>query len=1035
MSKIEKIASSFARRDQLKEVEEKVQKQWNEQRIFEKDAPENWDPETRDKFLVTFPYPYMNGLMHIGHAFTLTKCEFAVGYKSLKGSDILFPFGFHCTGMPISANALKLKRALEGEDSNVDVSKMKSKVAAKGGGLSQIQILQGMGIPDEEIPKFTDPSYWLNYFPPKAQDDLKRFGLRVDWRRSFITTDANPFYDSFVRWQFNSLKAQGKVQKGLRYTIFSPADGQPCADHDRSSGEGLNPQEYTIVKMRVQTPFPEKLKSLEGRNVFFAAATLRPETMYGQTNCWILPEGDYGAFEIYNGDVLIMTERAARNLAYQNKTKTPKEVNCLATFKGSDLIGVPLSAPNSPFDAVYTLPMLTISPNKGTGVVTSVPSDSPDDFAVLRDLKNKEKLREKFGVKDEWVLPFEPVPIIEIPELNTQNAGEMMVNKLKIKSQNDKQKLEEAKKEVYQKGFYTGKLIVGPYAGQKVNDIKDQVKNEMVEKGEALIYYEPEGLVISRSGDECIVALAEQWYILYGEEQWKQKVKNHLESMTFYSDSTRHQFEKTLDWLKEWACSRSFGLGTKLPFDPDWLIDSLSDSTIYMAYYTVSHLLHQGSLDGSVSPNGIKPEDMTDAVWDYIFQAGDYPNDCNISEELLKKCRREFEYWYPVDLRVSGKDLIQNHLTMFLYNHAAMFAENQQPGSIYTNGHVVVNNEKMSKNKGNFFLLRECIDRYSADATRFALADAGDGMDDANFVEETANSAILRFTNLFGFAEQLKTSPELFATEGDLEFSDRVFMSRINRCIEETDANYAAMLFREALKTGYFDMQQALSHYRTETEKRGMRKDLVERFAKVQALLLCPITPHVSEHMWNLLGQEGSIMQASWPESGEIDEVLMQQHDFLRSTTHEFNSKLQKARKNLDSDKSVSVYIFCCTSYLPWQLDTIRAVREVYNETGEIPKSIAKKLSSNPDLKKQMKKVMPFVAYLKEQVTRYGSRALNDELPFDEVALIQENANLFKSQLGVSSVNVYPDSSDAPNRDKSRKESSPGNPAVAFVNE
>ena len=44
---------------------------------------------------------------------------------------------------------------------------------------------------------------------------------------------------------------------------------------------------------------------------------------------------------------------------------------------------------------------------KGTGIVTSVPSDAPDDYIALLDLKRKDKLREKFGVKDEWVLPFE----------------------------------------------------------------------------------------------------------------------------------------------------------------------------------------------------------------------------------------------------------------------------------------------------------------------------------------------------------------------------------------------------------------------------------------------------------------------------------------------------------------------------------------------------------------------------------------------------------------------------------------------------
>jgi leucyl-tRNA synthetase len=51
--------------------------------------------------------------------------------------------------------------------------------------------------------------------------------------------------------------------------------------------------------------------------VFLMAATLRPETMYGQTNCWALPEGRYGAYKGLNGEVYVMTYRSALNLSYQ----------------------------------------------------------------------------------------------------------------------------------------------------------------------------------------------------------------------------------------------------------------------------------------------------------------------------------------------------------------------------------------------------------------------------------------------------------------------------------------------------------------------------------------------------------------------------------------------------------------------------------------------------------------------------------------------------------------------------------------------
>ena len=74
-------------------------------------------------------------------------------------------------------------------------------------------------------------------------------------------------------------------------------------------------------------------------------------------------------------------------------------------------MGIPLKAPLTSYDPIYTLPMLNIKYGKGTGIVTSVPSDAPDDFAALRDLKKKEAFREKYGIKDEMVLPFEPVSL------------------------------------------------------------------------------------------------------------------------------------------------------------------------------------------------------------------------------------------------------------------------------------------------------------------------------------------------------------------------------------------------------------------------------------------------------------------------------------------------------------------------------------------------------------------------------------------------------------------------------------------------
>jgi leucyl-tRNA synthetase len=140
-------------------------------------------------------------------------------------------------------------------------------------------------------------------------------------------------------------------------------------------------------------------------------------------------------------------------------------------------------------------------------------------------------------------------------------------------------------------------LIVGPYSGKKVQDVKKKIQVELVQSKESRIYYEPEKTIISRSSDECVVAWCNQWYLDYGNDSWKQVVKQALLKLETYTEETRRNFEATLDWLEGHACSRSYGLGTKLPWDEQYLIESLSDSTIYMAYYTVVHYL-QGDVYG-----------------------------------------------------------------------------------------------------------------------------------------------------------------------------------------------------------------------------------------------------------------------------------------------------------------------------------------------------------------------------------------------------------------------------------------------------
>ena len=249
---------------------------------------------------------------------------------------------------------------------------------------------------------------------------------------------------------------------------------------------------------------------------------------------------------------------------------------------------------------------------------------------------------------------------------------------------------------------------------------------------------------------------------------------------------------------------------------------------------------------------------MDDAVWEFVFKKGPYPAGCKISEESLKKLRHEFEYWYPMDLRCSGKDLIRNHLTMSLYNHAAVWDQdvNKMPRGFFCNGYVLVNGEKMSKSKGNFMTVRDCIDKYGVDATRVALADAGDTLDDANFDELVANSAILR---LYIFEKWVSEEIRKNIPEGALDFAnqpqkdlwDDLFENELNYAIETTTKSYNEIRYKQALKHGFFEPQTVKEDYLIGKGGKGVNPFLLLKYIETQLILLNPITPHFAEYCWS----------------------------------------------------------------------------------------------------------------------------------------------------------------------------------------
>ncbi len=850
-------------------LERKWQKKWESAKVFESEPIDG-----KEKYFVNCPYPYMNGYLHLGHAFTYLRADIVSRFQRMKGKNVLFPFAFHCTGTPIVAAAQRVK---EGEE-------------------SQIQALKQMGLSDTLIRKLARPEEWTKHFPNKAIQDLKNFGTSIDWRRSFITTSLNPPYDRFIRWQFKKLLTGNYLIKGSFPVVWCPKRKTVVGDHDRLSGEGETPQEYTLLKFK-------------GEDNYLVAATLRPETVFGQTNIWIDGKGTYVKAKV-GDEIWIMSPNMPFKLELQGTT-----VQVIDKIKGKELVGKKYLAPKIDKEIVV-LPAKFCDSSIGSGIVTSVPSDSPDDYQGLMDLKNSKSDCNSWGIDSELVNSIKPIPIIDSGEMGNLPAANLC-DKLGIKNQTQRKKLEKAKQDLYLYSFNNGVMLdnTGDLVGKTVAEARELVKDELLHSGQAQRYYELTGPVKSRWLADCLVKIVDnQWFLAYSDEKWTNQTAEALSSMNLYPNKSRKQFEYVLDWLKNWACVREKGLGTKLPWDSNWVIESLSDSTIYMAYYTVAHYLQN-----------LEEEQLTESLFDAIFGDGNTKvaaEECGVKQSEVINWRNEFNYWYPYDLRVSGKDLIQNHLSFSLFNHTAIFEKNKWPKGFAVNGWVLVDGEKMSKSKGNFFTLKELISNYGADVVRFTLCNAGEGLDDPNWEASFAETAWRKLENWILFVKKNRGKGRTSRHSVDDWFKEVIASISYN-------ANEASekLKFRTSTRLIFFELPQ---YYKWYLQRVGEpNADVLRAYMSVINRGIAPIVPHIAEEAWSMSGESGFIVNQLFPEGYLPDENILSSENLVRQTLEDTRAILNIAKM---SNPDEIVFIVAPQ----WKWKSIKTAGELADERGQV---------------------------------------------------------------------------------------------------
>ncbi|MGF3554088.1 MAG: class I tRNA ligase family protein, partial [Thermoplasmatota archaeon] len=347
------------------DVEKKWQKKWFENKVFESKKERN------KKFFIHFAYPGVSGYLHVGHMRGFTYCDIISRYKKMKGFDVLFPAGFHASGIPSIGFAKKVERK--------DPLTIKS--------------LKENGLTEKEIEKLKNSYEVVNYFSKVYVEDYwKRFGFLIDYSRLMSTISKG--YNKFIQWQFYKLKEKNFLIQKPHFAPFCPNCGPVAVDKSETDilkGGSAEILEFTTIKFKMDD------------GAILPAATLRPETIFGVTNMWINPDVEYEKVKI-DDEIWICSKECVNKISYQ--IENVKLLN--EKILGKNLIGktceIPLVERKIPI-----LPGSFADPNVATGIVMSVPAHAPYDWIAL--IESGENI--------------DPITIIDVQGFGTNPAKEI----------------------------------------------------------------------------------------------------------------------------------------------------------------------------------------------------------------------------------------------------------------------------------------------------------------------------------------------------------------------------------------------------------------------------------------------------------------------------------------------------------------------------------------------------------------------------------------------------------------------------------
>jgi len=804
------------------EIEAKWQKRWNEHRVFESEA----DPK-KTKYYVLEMLPYPSGTLHMGHMRNYTIGDVVARTKRMKGFNVLHPMGWDAFGLPAENAAIQNK---------------------------------------------THPRTWTNNNIAEFQRVLRRFGFSYDWRREISTCE--PEYYKWNQWFFLRMLERGLAYRKKSRVNWCPkcctvlaneqvVNGGYCWRHEKTLVEAREIEQWFLKTTAYAEQLLEDLKLLEGgwpeRVITMQRNWIGKST---GAKIWFAVESSEAKSQEGGGD-----DVAAKAATHKTEATTGK-----GNAKGIGLGGARIEVFTTRIDTIFGASAIIMAPNHPLvrELIAGTPEQAKKEAKLaqmklssvkMEDIATAEK--DGFFTGRYAVNPFsgERIPIwVGNFVLMEYGTGAIMAVPA-----HDERDFEFAKK-----FGLPIPVVVKPVEssnGRFLADARDDTGGVGgLEAGAT------EGGAPSAFTEYGVSANSGPYSGLTSAEA--------MERMAADAQARGFGKKETIYRLRDWGISRQRYWGTPIPviYCPKDGMVPVMDRDLPVVLPANPKLTGEGESPLATDPEfanvkcpkcGGPARRETDTMDTFVDSSWYFYRYCDPNNDKAPFESAKANYWFPIDQYIGG---IEHAILHLMYSRfwtkvmrdIALISHSEPAARLFTQGMVLKDGTAMSKSAGNVVGALEMAERYGADTGRLYTLFAAPPEKDLEWSEESIEGSWRFLNRVYRLVEKaakegLGTETQRNAIE-EMTAAEKALLRKTHQTLRRVTQDFETRWHFNSAIAQIMELTNAL--YAAED---GVRPEVRREVLEILILMLAPMTPHLAEELWEMLGHSGGLWTVGWP--------------------------------------------------------------------------------------------------------------------------------------------------------------------------